>query len=193
MKKNLLTVVLLTLLSTFAFAQVSLGIRAGANLSNQKADESGDAKLGLFGGAYITGNLSESLAIQPEVYFSSMGAKDSDNSDNKIVLGYINIPLLLRFNFNEMVNVHLGPQFGILASAKAKNDDASIDVKNYYKDLDVGGVVGVGLDLGPFNAGLRYYQGFTDVWDGTGILASDKKLTNSALQLFVGYRLIGGD
>jgi hypothetical protein len=144
----------------------------------------------LFGGAYITGNLSESLAIQPEIYYSAMGAK---NGDAKANLGYVSIPLLLRFNFNEMVNIHIGPQFGILTSAKFKNDDVSIDAKDQYKDLDVGGTIGLGLDFGPFNAGLRYYQGFADIGEDNSILFDNDKVTNSALQLFVGFRLIGGD
>jgi hypothetical protein len=111
----------------------------------------------------------------------------------KANLGYISIPLFLRFNFNEMVNIHLGPQFGILASAKWKNDDASVDAKEYYKDLDVGGTIGLGFDFAAFNAGLRYYQGFSDIGEDSGILSSDEKITNSAIQLFVGFRLVGGD
>src|SRR5688572_20088652 len=101
MKKLLLSVSLLFLISSFALAQVSLGLRAGVNLANQKAEESGDMKLGFLGGVYLTGNLSESLAVQPEIYFSSMGSKDDDIKSN---LGYVSIPLLLRFNFNELVN-----------------------------------------------------------------------------------------
>jgi hypothetical protein len=191
MRKLSLTVLMISVLSSFAMAQVSLGLRAGANLSNQKADRSGDAKLGLFGGFYLTGNLSESLAVQPEIYYSSMGSKDGSNKAN---LGYISIPVLLRFNFNEMVNIHLGPQFGILTSARFKDSNTSIDAKNGYKDLDVGGTIGVGVDLGPFNAGLRYYQGFSDIGaDSNTILISNKKITNSAVQLFVGFRLVGGD
>jgi hypothetical protein len=191
MRKLSLTVLMISVLSSFAMAQVSLGLRAGANLSNQKADQSGDAKLGLFGGFYLTGNLSESLAVQPEIYYSSMGSKDGSNKAN---LGYISIPVLLRFNFNEMVNIHLGPQFGILASARFKDSNTSIDAKNGYKDLDVGGTIGVGVDLGPFNAGLRYYQGFSDIGaDSNTILISNKKITNSAVQLFVGFRIVGGD
>jgi hypothetical protein len=190
MKKVILTVLTICIMASMAAAQVSLGLRAGVNVANQKADESGDAKLGFFGGAYLTGNISESLAIQPEIYFSSMGSKDGDNKAN---LGYVTIPLLLRFNFNDMVNIHLGPQFGILASAKFKNDDASVDAKDFYKDLDVGGTIGLGLDFGPVNAGLRYYQGFADIGEDSGIITSDTKITNSALQLFVGFRLVGGD
>lgn len=188
MKKLLSTIIAVSLLSSIAFAQVSIGLRGGLNLANQhSSDYSGDIKPGFFAGAYMTGNLSESIAIQPELYYSVMGSK---SGAIKINLGYVSIPLLLRFNINESVNIHLGPQFGILASAK---DEDSDDVKALYKDLDVGGVLGVGIDLGAFNAGVRYYMGFADTMEDSGILAVAPKTNNTAIQLFVGYRIFGGD
>lgn len=189
MKKALFSLVAIAAFSAASYAQLSGGIRAGLNLSNQKfsfagESDSGDLKAGLLVGLYLTGNISDNVAIQPELVYSSFGAGDPDGD---LKMGYISIPILLRYNFNEMVNLHLGPQFGILASA----DFDGQDVKDGYKGLDVGAAVGVGVDLGAFNAGLRYYFGLSNVAESVD--GFDIEAKNSAIQVVVGYRLFGGE
>ena len=189
MKRTLSMLVVLTMISTATFAQLSGGVRAGLNLTNQKFDAGdfsveGDMKAGIQLGLYLVGNLSDNVAIQPELVYSGFGAKLDDDALN---MSYLSIPILLRYNFNEMVNVHAGPQFGILMSAKAEDED----VKDSYKGADMGLAIGLGLDFGPFNAGARYYQGLSNV--ASDDLGDDVKATNSAIQLVVGYRLFGGE
>jgi hypothetical protein len=150
MKKIILSLAIVAF-STAAFAQLSGGIRAGVNLSDNTGDGvEADMKAGLQLGVYLVGNLSDKIALQPELVYSSFGSK-SDGGDFK--LGYISIPILLRYNFNDMVNVHVGPQFGILSSAKFED----VDVKDGMKGLDTGLAIGLGLDFGALNAGVRYY------------------------------------
>jgi hypothetical protein len=189
MKKVLLSLVALIAISTVSFAQLSGGVRAGLNLSNQKfsvgdESESGDMKAGFLLGLYLTGNISDNVAIQPELVYSSMGAKDDDGD---LKLGYISIPILLRYNFNEMINLHVGPQFGILASAKVEDED----IKDFYKGLDVGAAIGLGADFGAFNAGVRYYMGLSNIAEDNDLV--DLEAKNSAFQIVLGYRLFGGE
>mgnify|MGYP000141385679 CR=1 FL=1 len=191
MKKLFLSFLILTAFATASLAQLSGGIRAGLNLTNQKfksADfdisETGDMKAGFQVGLYLVGNLSDNIAFQPEIVYSGFGANDPDGDSE---LGYISIPVLLRYNFNDLINLHLGPQFGILASAEFDGQDA----KDLYNGLDMGVAVGLGVDFGPFNAGARYYAGLANVADNTAIGIDDAKFTNSAIQLVVGYRLFG--
>jgi hypothetical protein len=193
MKKALSVLVVLTMISTATFAQLSGGIRAGLNLTNQKfksddfdLDDKGDMKAGFQIGLYLVGNLSEKLAVQPELVFSGFGA---NGDDGDLKMNYLSIPVLLRYNINEMINIHAGPQFGILMSAKGDDDD----VKDLYNGADIGLAIGLGLDFGKFNAGARYYQGMTNVASDDFTLGSDLKATNSAIQLVVGYKLFGGD
>lgn len=193
MKKLLLAVVALTVMTSSAFAQLSGGIRAGLNFSNQNIksqdfdlDESGDMKAGLLLGLYLVGNLSENIAIQPELVYSSMGANDPDGD---LKLNYISIPVLLRYNINDMINVHLGPQFGILASAEIDG----VDAKEFYNGLDLGAALGVGLDFGKLNAGARYYFSLGNAADPDAIGIDDWKAKNSAIQLYLGYRLFGAE
>jgi hypothetical protein len=197
MKKLLLSVVAFTMMASFAFAQLSGGVRVGLNLANQKdkfdgGSESGDIKPGFQVGAYLVGNLSDKIAIQPELTFSVLGTKisDPDVGDIKLNLNYITIPIFLRYNINDILNIHLGPQFGILASAKGKADGGSADIKSQYKSLDVGAAVGLGLDFGKFNAAARYYQGLSNIAEGAD---SGETLKNSSIQVVLGYRLFGGN
>jgi hypothetical protein len=193
MKKLLLSLVALVLISSAAFAQLSGGIRAGLNFSNESAksddldlDDTGDMKVGMQLGLYLVGNLSEKIALQPELVFSSFGSKDDDGSTK---LSYISIPVLLRYNINEMINIHAGPQFGILASAKYEDED----IKDFYNGLDLGAALGVGLDFGKVNAGLRYYFSLGNTADTDAIGVDDLKAKNTAIQLVVGYKLFGGE
>jgi hypothetical protein len=187
MKKLFLSAVVLVAFASFAFGQVSLGLRAGLNLSNNKfsagsIDIKPDMKAGFLVGAYLTGNISDNIAIQPELLFTTFGSKGDDFG--KTDLNYICIPVLLRYNFNEMVNIHVGPQFNMLMSAENEGDD----IKDDLKGLDVGALVGLGADFGPFNAGVRYFAGLSNISEDDSF-----ELKNSAFQIFVGFRLIGGD
>jgi hypothetical protein len=182
MKKILLSLAILAAFSTASFAQLSGGVRAGLNLANNSGDvENNSMKVGLQLGVYLVGNLSDKLAIQPELVYSGYGSS-YDEGDYK--LGYISIPILLRYNINDMVNIHLGPQFGILSSAKFEDED----VKDGLKGLDTGLALGVGFDFGAFNAGARYYAGLSNIAD-----SDESDVKNTALQLVVGYRLFGGE
>jgi hypothetical protein len=190
MKKILLSLAILAAFSTASFAQLSGGARLGLNLSNFGGDDGeGDMKTGLQLGVYVVGNLSEKLAIQPELVYSSFGAKeDYSGTEVTTALSYISIPVLLRYNINEMINIHVGPQFGILASAKAKTDDDDVDIKDDMKGLDTGLAIGLGLDFGKFNAGARYYAGLSNIVD-----ADEVDVKNTAIQIVIGYKLFGAE
>ncbi|MBL7852879.1 MAG: PorT family protein [Cyclobacteriaceae bacterium] len=193
MKKVFLSFVFVVVASA-AFAQVSGGIRLGMNLANQKAEAlgvsvSGDSKVGLLGGLYLTANLSDKFAVQPELLYSSMGSKSGDISD---AFGYLHIPILLRYNINENFNLHAGPQIGLLLSAESDGQD----IKDQFKGTDFGASLGAGVDFGKFNGGLRYYLGFSNISDidTSGIPGlGDISFKNTSFQIYLGYKLFGGE
>jgi hypothetical protein len=198
MKKHTLLVVLAVFaFAPMAFSQISGGIRLGANIANQKYDADGisvspDSKLGLLGGLYLTASLSDKIAIQPEIFFSSMGSKfDLFGEELKTKLSYISVPVLLRYNINENFNFQVGPQLGLLMSAKGEADGDSEDIKDGYKGIDFGAALGLGVDFGKFNGGLRYVAGLSNVNDDDS--DGDLTLKNNTFQIFVGYRLFGGE
>ena len=90
----------------------------------------------------------------------------------------------------EYLNVHVGPHFGFLLSAKQKPDEGEeMDVMDYYKSTDIG--LGMGLEGNlPYNlnVSLRYVLGLGDAtteveyWEGW---------KNHVFLISVGYRLMG--
>lgn len=194
MKKVVAVVLSMLFSSGFLYAQVSGGIKGGLNLASQRLESiafspSTKAKAGIHLGAYATIMFSEKIGLQPEVLYSSQGTKFSGStlSDVTVKFNYINIPLLLRYNFNKMVNLHLGPQFGVLASAKVDDGETDEDVKNFLKGSDLSAAFGVGVDLPMgLNFSVRYSLGLSDVDKESG-----EETKNNNIQLSVGYRLFG--
>lgn len=142
------------------------------------------------GGLYLTANVTEKFAIQPELLFSAMGATDPDISDVKYQFNYVSLPVMLRYNITENFILQAGPQLGFLMSAKVSDGDNSIDIKDGFKGIDFGAGFGAGVDFGKFNAGIRYYLGLSNIAEDT---QADETYKNNGIQIFAGYRLFGGE
>ena len=179
MKKLLLTFVLITGVILISNAQgVDFGLKAGLNMAKLSGDvEQADLKAGLHAGVFLNLKLNDNFAISPEALFSQQGAKSDIGSLN---LNYVNVPILAKIGFAKVLNLHLGPQFGFLMSAKIKD----FDVKEDYKSLDLSAVAGLGLDLPMgITGGARYNLGLGSIDDG------DNKTTNQYFQVYIGYKL----
>ncbi len=197
MKKYYPIFVLLAFLTSIevAHAQLGVGLKAGVNVASQKGtdlDYEIDLKslTGFHAGGYINYFLSDPIAVQVEILFSQKGSKWDDSFYSaKDILNYIDIPLLIRYQIIKFLNVHAGPQFGFLMSAKSKYDDGyDEDVKDYYKSTDVGLVLGAEGNL-PFriNVTIRYILGLNNI--ATEELGNTWK--NNVFQVSVGFRIIG--
>lgn len=190
--KKFTTLVFIFFISAGAFAQgVSGGLKAGLNLANQTFSGHGYTTSpsflpGVHAGVYLTAMFSEHIGLQPELLYSGQGAK---SGNEKLKLTYIALPVLFRFNVNNVVSFHAGPQFGILASAKDKVGSTSIDIKDELKSSDVSVAAGVGIDLPvKLNFNFRFIKGLSDINDSDN---SDITMKNYTLQLSVGYKLFG--
>jgi hypothetical protein len=180
MKKTLLVLSILTLFTIGAQAQkAGLGIKGGLNFANVDAAGDPESKTGFHAGIYGEFGVG-GFALMPEVLISTKGAEDFD-------LTYIEIPILLKKSFAKVLNVHLGPQFGLLTSA----DSDGIDFKEAMKGSDLSAVFGAGVDLpGGLSAGARYVLGLSDIRDSDFALGNDK-VKNKTFQIYVGYKLFG--
>jgi hypothetical protein len=193
MKKLIFTLSLIGLVATGAFAQVSVGIKGGLNIANQKYSAEGfsispDALIGFHIGGYVNIAPSEKFSIQPELLFSTAGSKfDFDGASTETKLSYITIPVMLKFNPAPIFNIHAGPQFGFLMSAKQDDED----IKDGLKGLDLGIGAGIGVDLPMgLNFTARYVAGLSNIadTDDDGI-----EVKNNVIQISIGYRLMGGE
>ena len=198
--KTLLTSLMLALIcSTGLLAQgIDFGVKAGANIANQKISGDYDidtkAIVSFHGGVFVVWMFTEQLGLQPELLLSMQGSKEKDATyDYKINTNYVNIPVLVRYNINDMFSVHAGPQFGILVSAKEEFDGEKEDIKDDFKTMDVGLAIGAEANLPVPNlgVGLRYIIGLTNVLTDDGSF-DDTELKNGVFQIYVTYKIIRG-
>lgn len=212
MKKSKIIIALLIL---FGFSQVSnaqesnlkFGVKGGVNFSNISTDNAQDNKmltgvnLGLFAKLPIT----SSIAIQPEIYFTTKGSKLTYNNvfvdgTANFDLNYIEIPVLLVLNITENFNVHVGPYASYLVSSKVKNAsdvsfynfESNINSNDFNK-FDTGLAAGVGIDLHSLSIGVRYNYGLIKVgkerdYNGTTYTFPDGK--NSVISAYLSYSIL---
>jgi len=182
-------IVLLTLL--FGSLTVSaqhvhphFGVKGGLNIANLNLESDADlsSKASFYLGALAHLHISQHFAIQPELMYSGQGAKYGE-TDDKINLNYINLPILAQYMTGSGFRLQTGPQVGALVSAKVKDDGNSTDIKDEYKKIDFSWVFGASYVS---NSGLgidaRYNLGLSNINDG------DSKIQNRVFQVGLFYQ-----
>lgn len=155
-----------------------VGIKGGVALSNMYGDAVGnvDLRKGFTGGLFVDIPASPSLSFQPEVLYTQKGAAQSELIDvgGSLALAegtwkydYVDIVALLKGKFGTggiRIALYGGAQYSVLMSAKAVGDGGEIDLKDYTKSNDIGGVVGGSLEFASgFLLDLRYSIGSTEI------------------------------
>lgn len=180
MKKLLLAAALLISVQS-AFAQkFSIGPKAGLNISNYTGgDIESDALVGYHLGGIINYGFGKVFSLQPEVLFSTQGAK-VNNAGNKsdFKISYVTVPVMFKFKTNGGFYVEFGPQAGFRTSTNIPDQT----INNFAKNLDLGAAAGIGyhspIGLG---VGVRYVAGLSKVGDFTG-QDIDPDFKNSVIQ-----------
>jgi hypothetical protein len=198
MKKLFLAFTVVAFSAVSAQSQTaSFGLKAGMTAANVKEKFDGgsislSSKIGFYAGAFADIGVSENFGVQPELFYSVLGAKQKGTSgdpDSKLDLGYINIPVLAKYK-NSGFSAFLGPQIGILTSAKAKSGSESTDIKDQMKSTDFSGVLGVGYTLtNGFGVDARYQLGFSNIAKDT---QGGESVKNSAFMVGIHYAFGGG-
>ena len=173
---------------------VKIGAKVGLNLANITGDFDGDdldAKTGFNLGVFAEISLSDKLIFQPELLFSTQGAKlEETNYNYSLKLNYLNIPLMIKYAVTDKFALELGPQVGFLLSANEEetfNGETASDeedVKDYFKSIDFGLNFGASFDVSEkIIIGARYNLGLSNISD-----IEDINVKNSLFSLSVGYR-----
>ncbi len=190
MKNLLLSTLALFLFGNVAFSQISGGLKAGANFASTKFEVQGESEkysgTNFHAGVYVNVALSEALSLQPELLYNSLKV-DTDGED--LTSNYLSIPVMLVYGFmDNKINVQAGPQLGLLLST----DPSEFKDNDGFTATDFTFNLGAGVNLGKFNATLRYGIGLANI-TGDGLSGLDATIKNNNLQLSVGYRLFGGE
>lgn len=188
-----------------------LGIKGGINFSNFHStnDDVDDQNLriGFQGGLFYKLALTDFLAIQPELLYTTKGASfDYDQGafgDGEITqrFGYIEMPLLAVLNLGESFSIHAGPYVAYMLNAKVENE-SDVDVFDFSNELDTdeferfeyGLAIGAGFEYDKLMFGARFDYGLSEVgkeqkFSFNGSEASSdlfKNEKNAVLSIFLG-------
>jgi hypothetical protein len=187
--------ILLVAVALFAFnvnaQEVTFGAKAGVNFANVSGDDADgfDSRTSFHVGGVVNIGVSEKFSVQPEVVYSSQGAKDSfEGIDVDYKMDYINVPVLAKFMVADGFSIEAGPQIGLLLSAKIEGEGEEVDIKDDLKGIDFSGAIGVNYEMASgLNFGARYNLGLGNIAD-----FEDGDLKNNVIQVSIGYRFGGG-
>lgn len=218
--KNLFLAAAIALASfSNALAQeMNWGVKAGANYSTLSGNEGGetDYLLGLHAGILAEIMINPQFALQPELLYSMEGAESSFSfteedmsfsSEQKIKLGYLQFPVMLKYFVTDGFSLQAGPQLGYLLSAKNEYKFSSNFSEEW--DMDESGTENIREELKKVSFGVnfgfgyefennlflqaRYHLGVADI-DNTQEEPDPEfeidfpNIKNSSFQLSVGYQ-----
>ena len=189
--KLTLIVVALTV-SLFANAQVKFGPIAGVNLANIGGDESSEnaMKIGFHVGGIVEISVNDNFMVAPGIIYSIKGAQDKTNSDFKVNLNYLEIPVNAKYKLESGLNFFAGPYIGILMSAKATDGTIDVDVKEFVQSTDIGVNIGLGFDL---ESGLgfsaQYGLGISNINKDFAGIPNTTTNTNNCIGISIRYML----
>jgi len=200
MKLKISTGILLLIISTGVFGQKA-GLKGGVNFSNLYISDVDDEnmKLGFNLGAYYRSDITNFLAIQPELIITQKGSEVQYESflggsgKYRFNLNYLQVPVLGVVKLGNL-NVQAGPYFSLLASANVKdvNSDGTISSiseldRDDFNTLDTGLSAGVAFDFENGMLGVRYDYGFQEIGNSNAAANATENSKNSALQYYVGF------
>ena len=163
------------------------GIKGGANFADLTGSGAQGSKMlvAFYGGFFYNARINEMFSLQPELVYSSQGAK-VEASDEKLKLNYLNLTPLVRYNNKSGFFAGTGPQLGLLLSARAKAGSTTVDVKNLFKSTDFSWAFALGYEMETgFGFYGRYNLGISNIDDTN----SGETLKNSVIQVGIRYRL----
>jgi hypothetical protein len=204
--KKLIFITAITIMSISAAKaqEVRLGAKGGVNFSTFSGDDLGDveSRTGFHIGGLVEIPITEKFWVQPEILYSSQGAKYDDSGTEGGVdysykvtekLDYIQVPIMAKFYVAEGFAIEAGPQVGFLTSSTGEYEgtlggitvSGDDDLDNVSSiDVSLAGGLSYRLPMGVF-FGARYNYGLTNVNDGDN--ADDQKVHNNVIQLSAGY------
>lgn len=193
MKRKLPLVLAVLFLAQASFAQFSIGVKAGANITKVDGQSFKDEfKYGYHLGGFLSVGLGGRLGIQPEVLFNQYQTKTDSSFKNiyqnalngvsDVKLNYLSIPVLLNYKLGSFLSLQAGPQFGILLD---QNKNLLENGQDAFKKGDFSLLGGAQLSIAKLRLSGRYVVGLNNIND----IDNQDKWKNQGWQLSVGLGL----
>jgi len=185
-KLSILTVMAFLTFISANSQDFAFGIKGGVNVASVGGNSyAGIGGLSSFGskvsfhiGGLVEIPISEKLAVQPELLYSSQGSNWAFNSSgNKLKLDYLNLPVMVKYYIIEGLNAEAGPVAGFLLSTNANKED--------FNSLDIAVGVGASYKIGDnLFVGLRYNKGIMNINKDSDLNGTNQ---NNVFQISAGY------
>jgi hypothetical protein len=192
MKRIITAIAIITALHCSA-QKINFGVKAGLNMSmiTGASNQIMSSSNGFHAGAFLEFKALGKIAIQPELLFSTQGAKfENDLSVSTTKMNYMMVPVMVKYYPIAGLFVEAGPQAGFLVTAKQDVENkitsanSSEDIKDKTKAFDMSANVGVGYDiLDKVVIQVRYCIGLTNT--STVDTVNTK---NGVFQMSLGYK-----
>lgn len=189
MKKFLASALMLLAASTTTFAQNAVGSfslqpKAGISIADMTDTQGTTSRIGFVGGLEGEYQASDIFSLSLGVNYSQEGFK-MKNSDNKIKLDYINVPILANVYLTKGLAVKVGvqPGFNVGNSVTVDGNTMSSSKKDYdgIKSVALSIPVGLSYEISNVVLDARYNWGVTKAFDGLDSM-------NSVFQVTIGYK-----
>lgn len=163
-----------------------IGIKGGVNFASVHGDDKDkfgetNSHTSFHAGVFAQFPFGEFFSLQPELLYSRKGF---ERQDSVFRFDYLDVPVLAVFNISDNFSVHLGPQVGIMMSAKMEDDEIDLEP---YNTFDYGAAAGLEGRLSRFRLGTRYVHSFGDLRkedsNGNDI---DENIKNGVIQVYLG-------
>lgn len=171
MKRTVLLFMSLTVWMAGYSQRTQFGLKAGVNITDiddDLAPNNTNPETGFHVGGLAHIHLARYLAVQPEVTFSSQGARytlPTYNGETKNY--YLNIPVLLQY-LNSGFRLQTGPQLGLLLSSKFEPNTggAETDLKDISNNVNFEWSFGAGyLTRSGLGIDARYNLGISNMYE----------------------------
>ncbi len=193
MKCRLPFVFALLLLAHASFAQFSIGVKAGANITKVEGRSFSDEfRYGYHLGGFATIPVGGRFAVQPEVLFNQLQTRTGSEFSNiyqtafdgntNVRLNYLSIPVLLNYKLGSFLSLQAGPQFGVLLD---KNKNLLENGREAFDRGDFSMLGGAQISLGKLKLNGRYVVGLNNIND----IDNQDQWKNQGFQLSVGLGL----
>jgi hypothetical protein len=181
--------ILALFVSAVGFSQsAKFGIKGGVNIARLgiEPDPGGiDSKVGYHAGLLSHIHLSRQWALQPELTYSLQGMNQTVGGTRyPYNLGYLNIPVLVQYMFDNGFRLEAGPQLGLLLAAKQKGGGTTTDIRDNFKSTDISLGFGLGyLTKSGFGLDGRYNLGLSKINSSS----TGNEVKNRVIQLGIFY------
>jgi hypothetical protein len=168
MIKNICASVAVMIYASMATGQVQFGVKAGINLTSTywSGSDNPGYKTSFNAGALALVPLFPGFQLQPEIMYSGQGSEQSFTTGSVIIeLGYLNVPVLFKYQHETGLFAETGPQLGILLTANKEVDGMNSNIKSNFQSSDFSWAFGIGYKFSEIGLGIdaRYNLGLSNI------------------------------